>query len=196
MKTKLLLFMGLLITSYQMMGQVNKPDTSVKASRFDTVYFFEGPERYVNVKKITYDSIIYIHPGSKVQQSFDKSRIRKIKYSYGHHEYFNEKQKKESRQLEWRRVKIVESKKNVLTMTKVREIEATAKGSGRGYETPKTLERKARVILRKKAARLNANYILLTKKSVSVAFGEIPSATLIGIAYTDRTTEPKQYERQ
>ena len=187
-----MLLIGLLILTYQTKGQVSKPDSSVKAPKLDTVYFFEGNERYVNVKKITFDSIIYLDPESKTEKSFDKLKVHKINYSYGHHEYFNEKQKTPSRTLEWRRVKIVESKKNVLSMTRVREIEATAKGSGRGYETPKTLERKARVILRKKAARLNANYILLTKKSVSVAFGEIPSATLKGIAYTDRTTEPQQ----
>jgi len=88
--------------------------------------------------------------------------------------------------LDWRKVKIVNNESNVLGMNKVREIKATAKGDRQGYRTPKSLERSARVILRKKAAQLNANYILLTDKNIVVAFGENPSATLYGIAYTDK----------
>jgi hypothetical protein len=41
-------------------------------------------------------------------------------------------------------------------------------------------------VLRKKAANLNANYVLITKESVSAAFGEIPSVSLSAIAYSDK----------
>jgi len=98
------------------------------------------------------------------------------------------------KELNWRKVKIVEKKANVVGMKKIKKIEATAKGTGQGYQTPKSLERNARIILRKKAAKLNANFILLTNKSVAVAFGETPSATLFGIAYTDKA-KPKKGEQ-
>jgi hypothetical protein len=98
---------------------------------------------------------------------------------------------KEKETIDWRKVKIVKKESNVLGMKKIKKIEATAKGSNQGYQTPKSLERNARIILRKKAAKLNANFILLTNKSVAVAFGEIPSATLYGVAYTDKEKPEK-----
>lgn len=98
---------------------------------------------------------------------------------------------KEKETIDWRKVKIVKKEANVLGMKKIKKIEATAKGNNQGYQTPKSLERNARIILRKKAAKLNANFILLTNKSVAVAFGEIPSATLYGVAYTDKEKPEK-----
>lgn len=95
------------------------------------------------------------------------------------------------KEINWRKVKIVKKEANVLGMKKIKEIEATAKGTGQGYQTPKSLERNARIILRKKAAKMNANFILLTNKSVAVAFGETPSATLFGVAYTDKEKPEK-----
>jgi len=99
-------------------------------------------------------------------------------------------QKDNKEKLTWRKVKVVKQKSNVTGMRKVKEIKATAKGTGRGYQKPEHLERNASIILRKKAAKLNANYVLLTDKKISVAFGEIPSATLFGVAYTDKK-QPK-----
>ena len=102
----------------------------------------------------------------------------------------NHSKKDKKDKLTWRKVKVVKQKSNVTGMRKVKEIKATAKGTGRGYQKPEHLERNASIILRKKAAKLNANYVLLTDKTISVAFGEIPSATLIGVAYTDKK-QPK-----
>jgi hypothetical protein len=96
-----------------------------------------------------------------------------------------------NKEIDWRKVKIVEKEANVLGMKKIKKIEATAKGDNQGYHTPKSLERNARIILRKKAAKLNANFILLTNKSIAVAFGETPSATLFGTAYTDKEKPEK-----
>jgi len=98
---------------------------------------------------------------------------------------------KNEEKLDWRKVKIVNNESNVLGMKKVQEVKATTKGDGQGYQTPKTLERSARIVLRKKAAQLNANYILLTDKNIVVAFGENPSATLYGVAYTDKKKSEK-----
>ena len=96
-----------------------------------------------------------------------------------------------NKEIDWRKVKIVKKEANILGMKKIQKIQATAKGSGQGYQTPKSLERNARVILRKKAGKLGANYILLTNKSIAVAFGETPSATLFGVAYTNKEKAEK-----
>jgi len=93
--------------------------------------------------------------------------------------------------IEWRKVKIVNSESNVLGMKQLEKIKATARGDGQRYRTPESIERSARVILRKKAAQLNANYILLTDKNIVVAFGENPSATLYGVAYTNKEKPEK-----
>jgi len=102
---------------------------------------------------------------------------------------------KQEENINWRKVKIVDKKNNVMGMKEIQDIKATAKGNGQRYQTPESLENSARLILRKRAAQLNANYILLTDKSVDVAFGENPSVTVFGVAYTDKE-EPESKETE
>jgi hypothetical protein len=152
----------------------------------DTVYLFKGEIMSVDVKKISRDSVIYTEVGKTHLKKINKDNVRKIKYNYGKVEVLNTNPPEEKPEIDWRKVKVVKDKSQVSGLTEVQKIEATAKGSGRGYETPKTLHRKAIVVLRKKAANLNANYVLITKESVSAAFGEIPSVSLSAIAYSDK----------
>ena len=71
-------------------------------------------------------------------------------------------------------------------LIEVARLEAKSEGSDRGYATPKSLERTATIVLRRKAALVNANIVLITDKNVNVAFEEIPSVTLYGTAYSYR----------
>ena len=154
--------------------------------RNDTIYFFDGKKMYVNVMKITFDSVIYREPGTNELLTLDKDIINKIKYNWGRLEILNEKPKKIRKHYDWRKVDILQDEQEASGLTRLEEITAKAKGSGRGYETPKSLENKATVILKKKAANINAQYVLITNKAITAAFGESPSATLTGIAYTDK----------
>jgi len=167
----------------------------------DTVYFFDRKTMYVNVMKITYDSVLYREEGETGLRSLDKDQVNKIKYNWGRLEILNEKPPRKQERYDWRKVKILKNKRRASGMHQVKEIIAKAKGSGRGFETPKSLEAKARTILRKKAANVNAPYVVITNKTITTAFGEIPSATLKGIAYSrkkprgDEAAEKTQEEK-
>ena len=139
----------------------------------------------VDIKKITVYNIIYSELEKDVQKSMKKGNVYKVKYSYGKEEILNTTPQKEESTIDWRKVKVARNENQVAGMTKIAELEATSKGSDRGYATPKSLKTKALIILKKKAASENANYILITSESVSAAFGDIPSATYKGIAYQD-----------
>jgi hypothetical protein len=163
-----------------------------KKNRSDTIYLFEKDPMFVNVMKITYDSVIYRDPGTIDLKKVDKDRVNKIKYNWGRIEILNETQPKIQKRYNWRKVKILESKNKTEDLFLLEKIQAKAEGSSRGFDTPKSLENRAKVILKKKAANINAKYVLITNKSVTIAFGEIPSATLTGIAYTDEKTDSEQ----
>jgi hypothetical protein len=156
-----------------------------KQSPADTIILFGGEKITGIIQRITSESVIYKKSANSEQESVNRNRVNKIQYSSGKTEVINESPKKPGEKIDWRKVKVLKNKKQVLGMTKVEDLEASAKGSGRGYETPKSLKRRATVILRKKAAKINANYVLIVKESVSAAFGEIPSVTIEAKAYRD-----------
>ncbi|MGM0530658.1 MAG: hypothetical protein ACQER7_04845, partial [Bacteroidota bacterium] len=110
-------------------------------------------------------------------------------YNWGRIETLNESPPKYPGSYDWRKVKILENKNNTQGLNKVKEIQAKAESSSRGYDTPKSLEMRAETILKKKAANVNAQYVLITNKTVTISFGELPSATLKGIAYSEEKKE-------
>ncbi|MBS3806551.1 MAG: hypothetical protein KGY60_03530 [Bacteroidales bacterium] len=165
---------------------------SLQQSHLDTVYFFDRETIYVNVMKITYDSILYREPGETDLKSMGKDPVNKIKYNWGRLEILNEEPPKRQKRYDWRKVEFLKNESKASGMQQVKEIIAQTKGSGRGFETPKSLEVKAKTILRKKAANVNAQYVLITNKTINTAFGEIPSATLTGIAYSTQKNQEKK----
>ena len=169
-------------------GEKNQP---YQKRRTDTVYLFEGNQLNINVMKITYDSLIYTEAGESELKKIDKDKVHKIRYNWGKLEILNEKQPKILNRYNWRKVKILGSKNETEGLYMVDKVVAKAEGSSRGYDTPKSLENRAEVILKKKAANLNAKYVLITGKNVTIAFGEIPSATIKGIVYSDTKPSPK-----
>ena len=142
--------------------------------------------------KITYDSIIYTEAGETKLKRLAKDKINKIIYNWGRVEILNENPPKYPGRYDWRKVQIIRNKNNTKGLFKVKKIEAKAEGSSRGYDTPKSLETRAKVILKKKAANVNAQFVLITSKTVTIAFGELPSATLKGIAYTNKKKEDQE----
>lgn len=158
-------------------GKTEKP-------RIDTVKLFNADPMYVNVLKITSDSIIYTEPGETNLKKLDKQRVHKIRYEWGRVETVNESPPKYPERYDWRKVEILENKKKTQGLFEIENIQAKAKGSPRGFDTPKSIELRARAILKKKAANVNAQYVLITNKIITIAFGEMPSATLKGIAYS------------
>lgn len=160
-------------------------------SSSDTIVLSEGERLVVNIEEVTQDSIFYTDVESGLKQRIGRGDIEKIKYEKMNKPEYEEVTENENKKEErdWRKVKVISSEKYVIDMVELEEIEASVEGSGRRYEKPAMLKRRAIVVLRKKAAALNADCVLIINESISAAFGEIPSAKITGVAYAEGETD-------
>jgi hypothetical protein len=200
MKRALLIVLTMLFVGALVQAQVIYPDeqdttqVSNKAEKIeeknqpasDVIYQHDGTKMNVNVKKIYLNDIYYSLPGETKVNKMDQRLVHKIEYKTGKIEVLNETPPDMREVGDYRKVKVTEDPDEVEGLVEVARLEAKAEGSDRGYATPKSLERTATIVLRRKAALVNANIVLITDKSTNVAFGEIPSVTLYGTAYSYR----------
>lgn len=152
----------------------------------DIIYQHDGNKMLVNVKKIYLNDLYYSLPGETKVNKMDQRLVHKIEYKTGKVEILNETAPEIREVGDYRKVKVTRNPDDVEGLIEVAKLEAKAEGSDRGYSTPKTLERSAVIILRRKAALVNADIVLITDKKSYAAFGEIPSLTLYGKAYSYR----------
>jgi hypothetical protein len=162
-----------------------KKDTG-QEQKTDIIYQHDGTKMFVDVKKIYLNDLYYSLPGDTKVKKMDQRLVHKIEYKSGKVEILNETAPDVREVGDYRKVKVTKNPDDVEGLIEVAKLEAKAEGSDRGYSTPKSLERTAIIILRRKAALVNANIVLITDKKSNVAFGEIPSITLYGIAYSYR----------
>lgn len=152
----------------------------------DVIHRHDGTKMYADVKKIYLNDIYYSLPGQTKVNKMDQRYVHKVEYKSGKIEVLNETASTIRETNDYRKVKVTESAIDIDGLIEVAKLEARVEGSERGYSTPKTLERSATIVLRKKAASVNADIVLITDKKVSVAFGEVPSLVLYGTAYSYR----------
>ncbi|MFO7827017.1 MAG: hypothetical protein R6V23_00230 [Bacteroidales bacterium] len=162
--------------------QVDKDTTSIT----DIVYLHDGTKMHVDVKKIYLNDLYYSLSGETKVKQMDQRLVHKIEYKSGKSEVLNEEPQSVRSVSDYRKVKVTYDPDDVDGMVEVAKLEARAEGSERGYSTAKTLERTATIVLRRKAALVNAEIVLITDKKVHVAFGEIPFTILYGTAYNYR----------
>ncbi|MFP4023461.1 MAG: hypothetical protein ACLFVR_02965 [Thiohalospira sp.] len=172
-------------------SQENDEKLSEKADKInelqsDIVYLHDGTVMNIDVKKIYQNDLYYSVPGETKVNQMDQRLVHKIEYKSGKIEVLNEKPQTVRNINDYRKVKVTYDPDDVDGMVEVAKLEAKAEGSDRGYSTTKTLERTATIILRRKAALVNAEMVLITDKKVHIAFGEIPFTILYGTAYSYR----------
>ncbi|MEA2107491.1 MAG: hypothetical protein U9P82_12380 [Bacteroidota bacterium] len=172
-------------------NQENNEEITMRESKSDelqtdVVYLHDKTVMQVEVKKIYQNNLYYSLPGETKVNQMDQRLVYKIEYKSGKIEVLNEEPQKVRNINDYRKVKVTYNPDDVDGMVEVAKLEAKAEGSDRGYSTAKTLERTAIIVLRRKAALVNAEMVLITDKKVHVAFGEIPFTILYGTAYTYR----------
>jgi hypothetical protein len=166
--------------------EISMNDSKSNDLKTDVVYLHDKTVMQVEVKKIYQNNLYYSLPGETKVNQMDQRLVYKIEYKSGKTEIINEEPQKVRNINDYRKVKVTYNLDDVDGMVEVAKLEAKAEGSDRGYSTAKTLERTAIIILRRKAALVNAEMVLITDKKVHVAFGEIPFTILYGTAYTYR----------
>ena len=203
MKYTLLVLLSLVVINTALNAQIIYPeeaDTTVvekqeqepakkeeaKQQETDIIYQHDGTKMFVHVKKIYLNDLYYALPGDTKVKKMDQRLVHKIEYKTGRIEVLNETAPDVREVNDYRKVKVTDDPEDVEGLIEVAKLEAKAEGSDRGYATPKSLERTATIVLRRKAALVNANIVLITGKKTNVAFGEIPAVTLYGTAYSYR----------
>jgi hypothetical protein len=160
---------------------------NLKSEVTDVIYQHDGTKLLVDVKKIYLNDLYYSFPGETKVNKMDQRLVHKIEYKSGKVEVLNETPQDVREVGDYRKVKVTKDPDDVEGLIEVAKLEAIAEGSERGgYTTQKTLERSAIIVLRRKAALVNADIILITDKKTQVAFGELPKVTLYGTAYSYR----------
>ena len=152
----------------------------------DIIYQHDGTKMFVDVKRIYLNDLYYSLPEDTKVNKLDQRLVHKIEYKTGKVEILNETAPNVREVGDYRKVKVTENSDDVEGLIEVAKLEAKSEGSDRGYSTPKSLERTAIIVLRRKAALVNADIVLITEKKSNVAFGEIPAITLYGTAYSYR----------
>ncbi len=150
----------------------------------DIIIKHDKERLYVDVKKIYMNDLYYTLPGDSKIRKMDQRLVHKIIYATGKIEIVNENPPEIRNVGDWKKVKVTYDRAEVDGLVEVTHLKAVAEGSTRGFSTPKSLERSAIIILKRKAALVNAPMVLVTDKKTHVAFGEAPSTTLMGIAYS------------
>ncbi|MCD4833502.1 MAG: hypothetical protein K8R31_06880 [Bacteroidales bacterium] len=166
--------------------EINHDKKENAEQKSDIIYQHDGTKMLVDVKKIYLNDLYYSLPGDTKVKKMDQRLVHKIEYKTGKVEILNETAPEVREVGDYRKVKVTENPDDVEGLIEVAKLEAKAEGSDRGYSTPKSLERTATIVLRRKAALVNANIVLITDKKTNVAFGEIPAVILYGIAYSYR----------
>lgn len=148
----------------------------------DSIYLFDGTIILVDFKKMTYKNIYFTNPGEMEMVLMDRRKVHKIIYKRGLVEIVNTIEKNIPNSKDWKYILVTENKSEVEDYMKIEKI----KGSSRQMKedvSDETLEKSALIVLKKKAARLNADIVLITNKSIYRGYGELPSMIIKGIAY-------------
>ncbi|MGM0550541.1 MAG: hypothetical protein ACQESW_05635 [Bacteroidota bacterium] len=162
----------------------------------DIIVLHTGEKLYVDVKKIQLNDLYYTFPKHQEILEMDKRLVKKVYYKSGKIETLSQADEDIPDVGDYRKVKVTRDKKDVEKFLEVGRFDAKAEGSRRRNTSLRSLERSAEIILRRKAALLNAHIVLVIDQQSSMAFGEVPSTTLTGVAYAHPANIDKDTLRQ
>jgi len=151
----------------------------------DMMVLMNGEEKEVEIRKFSLKNIYFSSPGESSMKQIDRRLVNVIYYRSGRKEVISPKLVDIPKSSDWENIKITEDPKEVGgTMIQIDIIEVVVEASSREqYFKPQTLENSAFIILKKKAAMLNGEIVLIKKKSHSRPYGEAPSLRIEAIAY-------------
>ncbi len=152
----------------------------------DIMVLMTGEQREVEIRKFSTKFIFYSKYAESNMTQIDRRLVNAIYYRSGKKEVITPKAVDIPQNSEWEKIKITDNIKdiNMALMIEIDIIEVTVEASTREqYVKPQTLENSAYIILRKKAAMLNGEVVLIRKKSHSRPYGEPPSLRIEATAY-------------
>jgi hypothetical protein len=164
--------------------------TTVSVNRdlagFDKIKLETGDSLIVTIIAETQTEVAFKYPLNTMINKMLYTKIKEINYQDGKIRAFRNMAPVTGVGAEpdnlWRIVVLTEDENEVSGMKEIGPI--TSKAEGRTLKTSiELLEKNARVNLQKRAVRMNATKILIKKKNIDQAYGEIPVVEFEGVAY-------------
>ncbi len=182
-------------TSHLKVSQPLKKDTSKietpmpRISDFDKIMKRNGDSILCNITSKNLYEVEYTKPKSKTKLKLSTANIKEIFYANGKYELIDntpEKKKKDwtvaASEIDWKNVTITYEPTDVTGLIEKGQIDAYFEAKKMTSEN-EVLERNAYAILKKKAYSMKATIVLITDKKFNRMYGEMPSITIIGVAY-------------
>jgi ribosomal protein L19E len=154
---------------------------SQEKPKLDTIYLLGQRKMVVDIKGVRYASVVYSDSGSSEIKSIETKQIQRIIFDSGRKEIFNDKLVMNVEKTDWRNVITTENEDEVNGLYELGKVKGK---SAAGNRTPKSAERTATIRMKKEAAGLGAEMILITKKEARGGFGEVPTFYIEGVAYS------------
>lgn len=181
-----------LLTSMILSHQI---DSATLAS-CDKIITIDKEVFVAHIHNITYTEVRFMYPSERMLNAMARSRISQILYEDGRIDLFvpleNRTIKQDylvdtsriiiRNQKDWMKVKATEDASEVSDLVSKGNIK-TSFEAGSGNVNNDYLVRNATNLLKKKAARMKAHYILIESKFFHKAFGDLPSVQITATAY-------------
>lgn len=159
-------------------------ESRFKNSRYDVLTLLQGEEMEVEVRQVMPKYIIYSDPGSMETMKIDRREVYSVKYRSGKTDIISSKPLKIPDYNNWREIVVTSDPANVEGLIELGDVSVSVEASSRTHiKMPRTLEASAIVIAKKKAALLNGEIILITRKEHYRGYGVQPSVTVEGKTY-------------
>ena len=150
-------------------------------TNLDTIYLLGQRKMVVKIKAIRYSTVVYSESDTSDNQTIETKQIQRIIFDSGRKEVFNKPLIEGLESNDYRNVIVTENEDDVAGLFEVGKVDGK---SAAGNRSRKSAERTAIIRMKKRAANLGAEMILVTKKESTGGFGEVPTFEIQGIAYT------------
>jgi hypothetical protein len=154
----------------------------------DSLVLLGGKIILADVLKIGSDVITYKKPGQDALFNIERKQVEKIKFKNGKIEVLNAPIFVMISEDNWQSIRLTEDPEDVQGMYNRGNVKVKGKTNDR---SGKDAYENATIRLRKKAATLGGEIILITRSERIGGYGEIPAYEIEGIAYSTKPPEDK-----
>ena len=173
------------------LNEVAVPDTNIKQVLFDPIRnydkitFINGSTIIVTIIESNSEEVTFKYPLNTVVNEASKTELKEIVFANGDKESILQAKPKDSNTVivsKWEKIELYETADSLAGFQEMGVIKA--KYSGQKINTPADfIEKNCVFVLRKKAANMNADAVLIQQRFVFREYGEIPFLEITGKAY-------------
>ena len=186
---------SLIACNYLLLTSLSNYDSRAIAA-YDKILTYSHEVLIGKIQNITPNFVLYLYPFNTELQSLNRNEISQIQYADGAIDIFlpltdkggfNKEVVDTARIIirsrrDWENVTLTNKSEDITGMVEKGTVIASYQADYVNAEN-EYLEKNVQIILRKKAANLNAPVVLLTNKNFHKAYGDPPSIELEGVLY-------------